>query len=87
VKKKSSDVSTDKIRDADWTANDDGLAEFSQAPASDVLQPFSDTEMSRSKRLPKLASGEPLTDNHELGPAAEDEENSRGWYLHYRQNI
>lgn len=78
VKKKSSDVLTDKNRDDDWTVNEDSHTAFSQAPASEVSQPFSDTEISRSKRLPELASGEPSRDNHELHVAAEEEENLGG---------
>jgi len=76
IVKKSSDILTD--RDDDWIVHEDNHAAFSQAPASDISQPFSDNEISRSKRLPELASGEPSRGYHELHLAAEEEENLNG---------
>jgi len=76
VQKKSSDVLGEKNVDAEWTTNENSVP---QALASDVSQPFSDNELSRSKKLPELASGELSRDSHELHLAADEEENLRGW--------
>jgi len=78
-KTKSSDVPTDENRDAEWSVNEDGREALSQAPASDVSQPFNNSQVSRSKKLPELASGEFYRDNHDLRHSADEEENSRGW--------
>ena len=80
AKKKSSDMLTDN----DWTVNEDNHTAISQAHASNISQPINDTEISRPKKLPELASGEPSRDKQELRDlAVEEEENSRGWSLPY----
>jgi len=81
AKKKSDEWLIDKKnKDDDWNASENGQETTpAQAPAGDISQHFSDTEMSRPKKLPEMSSGEPSTDNYELGLDAEEEQSSRGW--------
>lgn len=82
AKKKSPELLVDKKNeDSDWNTNENEQEIRSQAPAGDISQRFSDTEMSRPKKLPEMSSGEPSRGNYELGLDAEEGETSRGWYL------
>jgi len=72
VAKKNTELLTDKNTD-DWSVNDDGHAAGSAASPTGISQSFDSTEISRPKRLPELASGEPSRDS-QLSLAVEADE-------------
>lgn len=71
AKKKSPELLIGKNKDDDWKMSENGRE--TQAPASDISQHFSETEVTRPKKLPEMSSGEPSSDNYELGFDAEGE--------------
>jgi len=81
AKKKSPELLIDKNKDDDWKMSENGRETRAQAPARNISQHFSETEMTRPKKLPEMSSGEPSSDNYELGFDAEEGESSRSWHL------
>ena len=81
AKKKTPELLIDKNKDDDWSTNENGHETHAQAPAGDISQHFTDTEMSRPKKLPEMSSGEPLRDSYGLGLDVQQDESPRGWLL------
>ena len=79
--RKNPELFSDKNKD-DWNMNEDDHTAGSAASTSDLSQPFNDTEISRVKKSPELASGEPPIDSHQLTNTDEEYDSLRGRQLH-----